>query len=115
MTFHLKPDASGMRDFLVTAGAQVTIVAESDSGLVRITAATLNGAAQQVDASGKASWQARKGSNLLDVAFAGPDPDEEFRIKEDAGGSTQVLSTWKLQAGNGAPGGPTRAFRIYAV
>jgi hypothetical protein len=116
MACHLTPDPSGIRDFLVTSGAQVTIIADSDSGLVRIIAATLNSAAQQVDSCGKATWQAVEGNNLLDLAFAGPDPDEVFRIKEDyGGGNTQILTTWKLQSGGGVPGGPARAFRIYAA
>jgi hypothetical protein len=116
MTNQLAPDPSGVRDFLVPAGTQVTIFAESDSGLVRIVAATLNSAAQPVDDGGKATWKAVAGNNLLDLAFAGPDPHEIFRIAEDCGeGNTRILSTWKLQPGEGIPGGPARAFRIYAA
>ena len=115
MSYQLTPDPSGLRDFLTTAGAQVTVFAESDSGLVRIIAATLNSTVQQVDPNGKASWQAVPGNNLLDLAFAGPDPDEVFRIQSQCGGGGALtLSTWKLQSGNGIPGGPSRAFRIYA-
>jgi hypothetical protein len=114
--FQLTPDPSGIRDFLVAAGAQVTISAGSDSGLIRILGATLNGAPQQPDGGGKLMWRAAQGTNLLNVAFAGPDPDELFRIEENgAAGSTQVLAAWKLAPGGGVPGGLTRAFRIYAA
>jgi hypothetical protein len=111
MSYQLTPDPSGLRDFVTTAGAQVTVFADSDSGLVRIISATLNSTAQQVDPNGKATWQAVQGNNLLNLAFAGPDPDEVFRIQSQCG---QTLCTWKLQSGNGIPGGPSRAFRIYA-
>src|SRR5947209_7343463 len=111
MPCSLTPDPAGIRDFLVAPAAQVTMFADSDSGTVQIVAATLNSTAQQVDDTGNVTWTAATGINLLDLAFAGSDPDEVFRIKEDCGGgNSQILTTWKLQAGGGFPGGPTRAF-----
>lgn len=116
MACQLSPDPSGVRDFLTSTGAAVTVIVESDSGGVHIIAATLNSAPLPVDADGKVPWTAVQGTNLLDLAFAGPDPDEVFRIQEDCGaGDSQTLTTWKLQAGGGFPGGPTRAFRIHAA
>ena len=111
----LSPDPSGQYHFLTTKGAQVSIFAESDSGTVHIVGATLNGTPQQVDANGKVTFTAVQGRNLLDLAFVGADPTEDFRVKEDCGGGkSQVLDTWRLQPTPTKPGGPTKMYRIYA-
>ena len=115
MPCQLRSDPTGDFDFLTTTGAQITVLVDSDSGTVMLTAATLEGNALVVNAAGKISFQAAAGRNHLDLAFAGADPDEEFRIKEDCGdGSSNLMATWRLRPSVTEPGDPTRAFRIHA-
>jgi hypothetical protein len=110
-----KENPPGVYDFVAVTGAQMTVFAESDSGLVRIVAGTLNGTPVPVDADGNASFTAIAGVNLLNLAFVGPDPNEDFRIKEDCqGGDSQQLASWRIHATPPIPGGPSRAFQIYA-
>lgn len=114
MSCQLTPDTSGVVDFRTFTGAQVKIFAESDSGTVRIVAATFNDAPAPVS-GGIATVTAVAGINLLNLAFAGADPTEEFRIREDCGASSQRLALWRLEATPIAAGGPTRAFQIHAA
>lgn len=109
MACQLIADVSGTVDFLTTTGAQIKVFVESDSGTVRITAATLNSAPTPV-AAGTVAFSAVGGRNLLGLALAGADPADPYRIKEDCGGgNSNLMATGTLQDG------PTRAFRIHAV
>ena len=110
----LIPDPAQQFDFLTNAGAQIIVFAKNDSDTAHIIACTLNGAPQTIDAQNRACLAAVPGRNLVNLAFVAADPVEEFQIMQDCGGVPQILGNWSIQQGPTTPGGPTRAYRIYA-
>jgi len=111
----LTPDPTGVNEFNTATGAKPTLFADSDSGTVNIVAATSNGAAVALNADGSVTFTAAAGLNIFDLAFAGSDPTEVFRIKENCGGSSQLLVNWRLTATPIDPGGPSREIRVHAA
>jgi len=112
----LAPYPADADDFKSATGAQVTLFVDSDSGTVRIIAATSNGAPVALNADGSVTFTTVAGLNIFDLAFVGADPSEVFRIKENCGdGTSQQLLTWRLEPTPIEPGGPARQIRIHAA
>ena len=111
-----KLQRTGPNEFESATGATVDLFVESGSGTVHITAAFNNDAPVPLEPNGHVILKnLPAGLSIVRLAFTASDPDEEFPIKEDCGGNSQVLEKWRLQQGpNGEPGGPTKRLRINA-
>ena len=116
MACQLRPAPPGsVSDFVTKAGQPSTIFAANDSDTVHLNAATLNSQALNV-ANGRVTFTPIAGRNLLNLNFVGADPTEVFEIREDCGGTSNVVDHWRLQPGPaGEPGGPTKAYQIHAT
>lgn len=117
MACQLTRDPADANQFNTATGARVTLFVESDSGTVRIIAASLDGAPVALNADGTVTFPAAvAGWSILGLAFAAADPSEVFRIKENCGGgNSQLLLTWRLEPTPIDPGGPARQIRIHAA
>lgn len=111
MSCQLRPSPTGIRLFLTTAGATITLFIESDSTLAKLAGATWNDNPLTVTNDASITFTAAAGINVLLITVVSPDVADTIQVFEDCGDDSQQ----KLDEYAYNPSDPARAYRIAAA